>query len=302
MRRAGALLVGISACFLGIYFYLVSLDSHGPQVPSEPYVQKTQVVLATALPTITEPVQEPAMTESLTPEPTLVFDGYKLGGVDLDSGKPTAMIVTLPGGEKIVTTWASATGPTTDPEGKKFADAHNGSIFTIKAYDGTPVMLVHSGQISHKWVLFGSTLDWYVRHDELNNEIRLSEALAKVDALKNSEVVLCQLEDAKIEFPVWFDGNCEGVLLRLRISAAALILEDQVDQYSAAFDSEPLSWLSTSLYDPRGGMVSDAFWFVRKGGGFLLSTCVQRFVLDQADKAGVPDYEFNRLAVWFEVP
>ncbi len=171
MRKSGVILLFVSGVIFAAYFYFGSLDAQGPQVPTEEPLMATQIVTETALPVIpTETVVVSLPTATLpVAQPVSPFDGYKVGGIDFDSGKPLAMVITTVSGEKIFTTWAVANGPATDPEvkaedgtivvplGSKFNDPHSGTIFTVKAEDGTPVLYAHSGQIFHKWILFGST-------------------------------------------------------------------------------------------------------------------------------------------------
>ncbi len=301
MQKIGKLLLLVSLGIFGVYFYLGSLDAKGPEIPPVLPTPTTITVTETS-----EPVTNVAVLPTLVPteaveivsQPVSVFNGYQANGVDLDSGKPIAIIITTSSGEKIVTTWAQANGPAMDPGGVKFQDPHSGTVFTIKAEDGTPVMFVHSGQVWHKWVLFGSTLDWYARHDSQGNEIRLSDALAKVEAMRGSTAVLCQVDSPK-DFPIWFDGYCQGIAVNLKVSAAALVLEGQVDQYSEALSVNPIAWLTSMLFDPRTGKANNAFMFINPNNGFLLSTCVQRYPIDEAAN-GRDDVEFNRLAIWFE--
>lgn len=297
MKKAGLLFLLVGILVIISAFFFQSPDNSRPVEVVVP-VLATETVVPTMESQVVQP-SFPLVTETSVPlMPTLVpkVRGFVLGdgAIDLASGRSTSLSITLASGNQLpVPSWANAIGQT---EGEDFAqifDPHAGTIYSLLSGE-TTVLLVHSGKVYYKPVLFGSNFDIYLTHDSDGRTQTFSEGQEKANGLIGSYAYICQSNDPLAPFTIFdVQAGCPGNILSLKITAIALIPRDQVERYDwSVKNGQILPWLQ--------GTFPGEFGTVLPSSGFLLSTCVQQFI-DQLDLPGIDPWVYNRVAVWFEI-
>lgn len=251
-----------------------------PVIPT-PFLQPTK------MPTATVEVSEP------TPTPEPVVSNYVFGKqVDLSSGAPVALTIHLSDDRLLlISNWAG-TVSYKDTDDPKTVFAPNKGI--IYSYSGdVTTTWAHSGINMYGQRYFATNIDLYIRKNEDNKTMSLSEAAARADSLKGLTAVLCQAESGEVEPLSDFDAleECPGKQIEMEIVAVAVIPREIVDEY----DSKILDlnqWLMDNY--PEAG-----FDQLSKEDGWLTRFCIGKLSDQISD--GTPSYEYNRGVIGFKI-
>jgi hypothetical protein len=167
-----------------------------------------------------------------------------------------------------------------------------GTIYS-DVYGDTTILAAHSGTFGGKPSLFGSNIDFYLRKTG-DSMLNLNSGSEKAEKLVGKTAFLCQTEAGKMTKLTAYDTSipCPGQQLELKIVAVSLVSRDLVSDYEANF-LNLRSWLAS--VQPNSG-----FDLLDPKNGFLLVTCVGKYP-DQVAIGGVPNYDYNRLVIGFEI-
>lgn len=296
-------LVGVFSLSLAVYTYFLTV----PQVQAMPVIARvvestavkispTEEVVPTNVPESTSvsvdlPTDVPTVvpTPTTTPEPQLVQEYMLEDKINLSEGS-TALNIRIDGENLLTGYWAEAISNQYVDRDPEF-DPHNGTIYSILG--DTTVLGAHSGTVYGNPFLFASNVDLYLRKGD-NSSLKLAEGVEKTNGLIGKTAFLCQTEAGVMEKFSPYDSTqpCPGVQVELKIVAAALVQEPMVNDYSNNLVTLR-SWSITNYPEAK-------FADLNPDTGFVLITCVGRYP-DQPILSGVPDYEYNRLIVGFEV-
>ncbi len=288
---------GFLLLFFGGYLYALDLQasSVSPVVVVSPVFTPTELVkprrvLATNVETTT-----PVPTLTATPLP-LPVNYYILNEeIDLSSGRSTAMMIQLPQGGNILSTWADAIAYQSGDDDLTISpfDLNAGTIYTMLG--DTAVVVAHSGQRKKNWDLFASSIDRYLRakdvsNPKLNESVTLGEGTERLKGMIGSMIYICQ-SGKKMEVFTVFE-RCPGEVVKAKLVGATMIGPELMNEYGVNI-LNLREWL-TGVYPEAG------FDLISKNTGLILVTCVQKFA-DQPVLSGVHGYEYNRVFLAIEV-
>ncbi len=278
-------MAGLVSVIVMIYGYLLLKQAEPAPVMAE--VKFGSMPTETIEPTV-KPISTDEPTATATPEPVYVQQ-YLLGNkINLSFGS-TALVIRLDQGHLLPGNWAEAVSyQETDPA--DIFDPHHGNIYSVLG--DTTVLQAHSGTVYGLPELFASNLDLYLRKGD--NYLNLAEGQTKLEGLIGKTAFICQTEAGGMDKFAVYDANqpCPGKQLELKIIAASLVPSALVDDYKAHLLSLR-SWLITNM--PEADFAS-----LNPKTGFLLITCIGRYP-DQGWIEGLPDYDYNRLVIGFEI-
>ena len=251
-----------------------------PVIPT-PFLQPTKMP-----PTATVEIIEP----SPTPEP--VVSNYVFGKqIDLSSGAPVALTIHLSDDRLLFSNWARTVSYKDTDDSKTVFAPNKGVIYSYLGDVATT--WTHSGINMYGQRYFATNIDLYIRKNEDNKTVNLSEATARADSLKGLTAVLCQIESGEVEPLSDFDAleECPGKQIEMEIVAVAVIPREMVDEY----DSKILDlnqWLMDNY--PEAG-----FDQLSKEDGWLTRFCIGKLSDQVSD--GTPSYEYNRGVIGFKI-
>lgn len=251
-----------------------------PVIPT-PFLQPTKVS-----PTATVEIIEP------TPTPEPVVSNYVFGKqIDLSSGAPVALTIHLGDDRLLFSNWAGTVSykETDDPE---TVFAPNKGIVYSYLGDVTTTW-THSGINMYGQRYFATNIDLYIRKNEDNKTMSLSEAAARADSLKGLTAVLCQTKLGEVQPLSDFDAlaECPGKQIEMEIVAAVVIPREVVEEYDGKI-LDLNQWLMDNY--PEAG-----FDQLSKENGWLIRFCIGRLSNQVSD--GTPSYEYNRGVIGFKI-
>jgi len=299
-----SVLVALFALAVCTYFFAPPLVQVAEiAVTTEPSVLNIAIpqetAIATAMAVVSEQIEAPEIvltqtlvaipTQTATPESELVSEYILNEKINLSEGM-IALNIRLDDQKILPGNWAEATSNQFVDRDSEF-DPHNGTIYTVLG--DTTVIGAHSGTIYGSPILFASNIDLYLRRDG-QKVFGLDEGLANTAGLIGKTAFFCQTTVDMAKKLRQYDPSapCVGVQQELMIVAVGLVQEPLVEEYGQHL---------TSL---RSFMIANApeanFELLNPKTGFVLITCVGRYP-DQPVLSGIPDYEYNRLVIGFEV-
>ncbi len=289
--------IGLILLVAGLYLCIVNY----PTSTESPVATVSPVFTATS-PAITESVLSTVVqTETSVIVPTQVpvsplVNYYILDKkIDLSSGRSTAMMIQLPQGGNVLSTWAGAIAYQSGDDDMAISpfDPKAGTIYTILG--DTAVVVAHSGRRKNNWDLFASSLDRYLRVVDLSNpkqneSVGLVEGVERLKGMIGSTVYFCQANE-KMEAFTLFE-RCPGDVVKMKIVGGIMIGPELMEEYGQNI-LVLRSWLAGKY--PEAG-----FDQIAKNTGLIFVTCVQKYT-DQPVLSGVHNYEYNRVFLAFEV-
>lgn len=271
------------------------------------YVPQGEPVLVEKIFTVTPVVIEPDHTLEVTSdlieedsisEELVLVDNYVLDSkVDLSSGVPIQMVVNLPNGKQLPSSWASPYSYETAPD-DNFFDPHFGNTYIYKAsdfedgYGRVPILLGHSASIGGK-DLFAANLEYFLRIKEIGvSQYTEQEAVDLFNSqIIGSTVTLCQDSDKTPLYPATMDTTCKGSEVVLQVVGGEVILDDEIWEFEQHVN-DLHRWLiykyPTSNFDK-----------INENNGFLYVFCLGR--LDDQRSNGSDRFSQNRVLLAIQV-
>ncbi len=294
------IVTGLIVFLIGVYSFFLDFEASKISPVSEvgPVFVDTEALItpiSTATIETEAPTQSSVIIPTATPDLTTVRGFWLDEKIDLSSGKSTAMVIQLPQGGNLASTWADAIAYQFGDDELAIDpfDPNAGTIYTILG--DTAIVVAHSGQRNHNWDFFASGIDRYLRaYDEsslsTNDSIILADGVTRLEGFFGSTAYLCQSEE-KVEPFTPFE-KCPGSVVKLKLVTGVVVPEELVGEYGDNFNNLR-SWLMVKF--PEAG-----FDRITSDRGFLFVTCLQKYA-DQPSVEGVHGYEYNRVVLGFEV-
>lgn len=196
---------------------------------------------ATSITTLLEAgstAQVPVETEIIVAVEDSPIKGYVVSDlVDFSSGVPIQMVLWLPNGKGIPSSWAAPFSHSNIEHSKDFFDPSNGTTYIYQTSDfdqgfgNVSVLLAHSSSVGGV-NLFAANLEYFLRIKEVGVSQYTTD---EVIALFNSQIVgsivsVCQDESKKPLLQPSMDTACQGELINFRVVGGEVILRDDVSE------------------------------------------------------------------------
>jgi len=236
--------------------------------------------------------------EILTSEVKVLVDNYVLDSkVDLSSGVPIQMVVNLPNGKQLPSSWASPYSNTTAPS-QDFFDPHKGTTYIYntsdfeEGYGSVLVLLGHSASIGGK-DLFAANLEYFLRIKEIGVSQYTEQETVDLfySQIIGSIITMCQDGDKTPLYPATMDTTCIGKEVVLQVVGGEVILDEEVWGFEQHVN-DLHHWL---VYKhPTSG-----FDQITEDNGFLYVFCLGRLA-DQKNN-GLDRFSQNRVVLVLKV-
>ena len=198
----------------------------------------TPTTQSTLAPESQASVPAPVGADSVVPIEDLPINGYTVNDmVDFSSGVPIQMVLWLPNGKGIPSSWAAPYSHINADHSEDFFDPANGTTYIYQTSDfdqgfgNVPVLLAHSSSVGGV-NLFAANLEYFLRIKEVGVSQYTTE---ETIALFNSQIIgsivsVCQDESKRPLLQPSMDTTCQGELVSFRVVGGEVILRDDVSE------------------------------------------------------------------------